>query len=139
MLRFLLVTVFILSSTALSFAATVKKPADGLYREYYVTGVVQREENYKNYVLDGPAKTFFEDGGLASAATYVDGKRQGPGKTFIRMEKQKPMLISLTMRSMVHLSIIMTAVNWIANLCLKLAIWKAHLKSIIKAVSSKNR
>jgi antitoxin component YwqK of YwqJK toxin-antitoxin module len=83
MVRFLLIAVFVLSSTAVSPAAqTNRKPADGLWREYYDTGVVQREETYKNYVLDGPAKTFYEDGGLASTATYIDGKRQGYGQTF---------------------------------------------------------
>ena len=96
MIRFLLIAVFILSSTALSFAATAKKPADGLYREYYITGVVQREENYKNYVLDGPAKTFFKDGGLASTAVYVDGKRQGPGKTFYKNGKAEITFSSYT-------------------------------------------
>jgi antitoxin component YwqK of YwqJK toxin-antitoxin module len=89
MVRFLFIAVFILSSTSLSFAASPanKKPADGLYREYYDTGVVQREENYKNYVLDGPAKTFYEDGGLASSATYFAGKRQGYGQTFYKNGK----------------------------------------------------
>ncbi len=89
MVRFLMVAVFILSSAVASFAAAPinKKPADGIYRQYYETGVVQREEHYKNYVLDGTAKTFYEDGGLASTATYVAGKRQGYGQTFYKNGK----------------------------------------------------
>ncbi|MEI7998689.1 MAG: toxin-antitoxin system YwqK family antitoxin [Candidatus Omnitrophota bacterium] len=57
-------------------------PADGPWSAYDRKGYLIRQENYKNYRLDGDIRTFFPSGAVKEMTHYVDGFRQGPYKTY---------------------------------------------------------
>ena len=48
---------------------------DGVVKEYYETGKVHYERNFKNGKRHGLVKEFYQDGTLRSETKYVDGKK----------------------------------------------------------------
>jgi hypothetical protein len=57
-------------------------PADGSWHVYDRNGNLQKEENYKNYRLNGQVKTFSPTGGTKSITFYVDGNREGVERVY---------------------------------------------------------
>jgi len=50
---------------------------NGLVKDYYPTGELMTELNYKNGILDGVAKGYYPNGQVRYSATYVNGKENG--------------------------------------------------------------
>ena len=63
--------------------ATLKKTpvTDGVWRVYYPSGAIMREENYKNTDLEGRYSEYYENGKLKSTVIYKGDKRNGPAQT----------------------------------------------------------
>ncbi|MBI5145454.1 MAG: toxin-antitoxin system YwqK family antitoxin [Candidatus Omnitrophica bacterium] len=57
------------------------KPRVGIYKEYYPSGAVWTEANYKEGRLEGEARVYYENGRVNSEFTYQKGKLQQE-KTF---------------------------------------------------------
>ena len=52
---------------------------DGIYKEFYNNGKLQRSINYKNGVMDGPMKYYNEEGGVTLEYSYKNGEKVGEG------------------------------------------------------------
>jgi antitoxin component YwqK of YwqJK toxin-antitoxin module len=63
---------------------TVGRIPDGTVKEYYETGKLKAECNYKSGKLDGICKIYFENGDLMSKNNYKGGKRDGITKSYYR-------------------------------------------------------
>ena len=50
---------------------------DGVIRQYYESGGLSEESEYKNNRLDGVIRQYYESGGLFSVSNYKDGKEEG--------------------------------------------------------------
>ncbi len=75
-IKILLITLIslILSNPALSFAEVRK--------EYYPSGELERETNYKNGKVEGIFKVYYESGQLWVKQNYVNGKKDGIHKVY---------------------------------------------------------
>jgi len=62
---------------------------DGVIKEYYDTGELADEMNYKDNRLNGVAKTYYRTGVLFYEVNYQDGKRDGVQKVFYESGKLK--------------------------------------------------
>ena len=82
-MRILLIIVCALFVATGMAEAKMKSPvADGPYVVYYASGVIQREEHYKNTDLDGIVKDYYENGKLKVEAVYAAGLRAGEARTY---------------------------------------------------------
>ena len=63
---------------------TIGKIPDGTVKEYYKSGKLKAEWNYKIGKLDGMCKVYFENGNLMSKNSYKDDKRDGITKSYYR-------------------------------------------------------
>ncbi|MDA9358701.1 hypothetical protein N9R23_04750 [Saprospiraceae bacterium] len=52
---------------------------DGMYKEFYNNGKLQRSINYKNGVMDGPMKYYNEEGGVTLEYSFKNGEKVGEG------------------------------------------------------------
>ena len=66
--------VFCLSST---FFACTTAQRDGVYKEYYSTGVLKHVQCFNKGVLDGITREYGEDGILQKATNYENNKVEG--------------------------------------------------------------
>jgi antitoxin component YwqK of YwqJK toxin-antitoxin module len=64
----------VLLSPVIGFSEVVK--------EYYDSGKLKREENYKNGKLEGSTKSYYERGALKTEIYYKNGKAEGFAKTY---------------------------------------------------------
>lgn len=93
-----LLAILLISYCCLAYCGEMK--TDGVHNEYYPSGKVQYERNYKNGFRDGLSKKFYEDGTLGSEAVYVAGKKQGilkeyyPNGTLSRITTYKDDLLN---------------------------------------------
>jgi hypothetical protein len=55
---------------------------DGVYRTYYPSGALQKEEHYRNKQLSGKVSEYYENGKLRASVGYVAGQREGAGQTY---------------------------------------------------------
>lgn len=58
----------------------------GVWKEFYPSGVVKKEMRYKDDKLDGYYKEFFPDGNLDKAEKYVDGVLQKNVAELVRLD-----------------------------------------------------
>jgi antitoxin component YwqK of YwqJK toxin-antitoxin module len=63
---------------------TVGEIPDGVIREYYGSGEVKAEHNYKNNKLEGMSKVYYKNGNLNFKCTYRDGKKEGVCKLYYK-------------------------------------------------------
>jgi len=56
---------------------TVGEIPDGIIREYYGSGRVKAEHNYKSNKREGMSKVYYENGNLNFTCNYRDGKKEG--------------------------------------------------------------
>jgi antitoxin component YwqK of YwqJK toxin-antitoxin module len=63
---------------------TIGKIPDGAVKEYYKSGKLRAEWNYKSGELDGTCKIYFENGDLMLKYNYKSGKRDGITKSYYR-------------------------------------------------------
>ena len=52
---------------------------DGVYKEFYNNGKLQRSINYTNGVMDGPMKYYNEEGEVTLEYSYKNGEKVGEG------------------------------------------------------------
>lgn len=79
MKNLILLLLFLLCCTTYS----QKKYEDGLYKEFYKNGILEREGFYKNNERVGVWKDFYENGQLSEVYSYSnDGKLTGVKKTY---------------------------------------------------------
>jgi antitoxin component YwqK of YwqJK toxin-antitoxin module len=57
---------------------------EGIWRNYYPTGVLKSTGNRRKHLLDGVWKFYNEDGILQKEISYTEEKRQGSTKTYTR-------------------------------------------------------
>ena len=57
-------------------------PKEGIYKEYYETGELHTEANYKNGRLEGLFKEYFPSGRLKVEAIFADGQLEGVTKSY---------------------------------------------------------
>jgi antitoxin component YwqK of YwqJK toxin-antitoxin module len=55
---------------------------NGIVKQFYKSGKLLREWNYKDGKRNGLAKAYFENGKVASEGIYIEGKKQGELKTY---------------------------------------------------------
>ena len=55
---------------------------EGFYKEYYKTGELHTESNYKNGQMDGEFKEYFLNGQIKVEATFLDGQLNGVTKSY---------------------------------------------------------
>jgi antitoxin component YwqK of YwqJK toxin-antitoxin module len=79
MVIFLAVSIGLTGMAAAQSAAPVN---DGLYRAYYESGAIEKEENYKFRLRDGVSTEYYENGARKSEDHYVAGVREGAVKTY---------------------------------------------------------
>jgi antitoxin component YwqK of YwqJK toxin-antitoxin module len=53
---------------------------EGIYKRYYLSGMIERETPYKNGEIEGVVKQYYEDGRLYSGISYKNGKADGAEK-----------------------------------------------------------
>lgn len=63
---------------------TIGKIPDGVVKEYYKSGKLRAEWNYKNGELEGTCNIYFENGELMFKNNYKSGKRDGVTKSYYR-------------------------------------------------------
>ena len=56
-------------------------------KEYYDSGKLKREENYKNGKLEGITKSYYESGALKTEIYYKNGKAEGLAKIYFESGK----------------------------------------------------
>ncbi|OGF47652.1 MAG: hypothetical protein A2452_03215 [Candidatus Firestonebacteria bacterium RIFOXYC2_FULL_39_67] len=62
---------------------------NGLYKSYYEDGVLWQEKNYKDGKENGIFKIYYENGKLMSEITYKDGKTNGMARSYNEEGKLK--------------------------------------------------
>ena len=65
------------------------KIPDGIIKEYYESGKLKTEWNYKNGKLKGICKTYYESGELMFRYNYKDGERDGVTRSYYKNRKLK--------------------------------------------------
>ena len=75
-IKVLTVLCLILLSPVIGFSEVVK--------EYYDSGKLKREENYKNGKLEGITKSYYESGALKTEIYYKNGKAEGFAKIYFK-------------------------------------------------------
>jgi len=68
---------------------TIGKIPDGIIKEYYQSGRLKAEWNYKNGKPEGLCKTYYESGELMFKYNYQGGKREGLTKSYYRNGRLK--------------------------------------------------
>ena len=58
------------------------QPQDGVHKEYYESGTLRAEGNFKDGQLNGIAKLYYESGALKGEINYKDGKPEGNEKRY---------------------------------------------------------
>jgi antitoxin component YwqK of YwqJK toxin-antitoxin module len=61
---------------------TIGAIPDGIVNEYYESGKVRHQIEYKNNLRDGPCVLFLENGNTAVSWDYRDGMREGMNKVY---------------------------------------------------------
>ena len=61
-----------------------KRPKDGLITQYYPSGAVKSEIEYKNGKRHGLAKRYYQNGGLHQEINYVNNVKDGAAKTYFK-------------------------------------------------------
>ena len=61
---------------------TVGKIPDGIVKEYYKSGKLKAERNYKNNTVEGMGKQYYENGELMAERNFKDGKLEGIEKQY---------------------------------------------------------
>ena len=72
------------------FCLILLSPVVGLsevVKEYYDSGKLKREENYKNDKQDGITKSYYESGALKTEIYYKNGKAEGFAKIYFESGK----------------------------------------------------
>jgi len=59
----------------------------GAYKEFYESGRLMKEANYKHNELEGSSKTYFENGQVAEISNWVNGQYQGVYKYYFENGK----------------------------------------------------
>jgi len=78
--RTVLVVVLLLFLAGLAHSQEASE--DGIHQEYYDSGNVHYERNYRNGQKDGLAREYYEDGTIKIEVMYVKGKKQGVFKEY---------------------------------------------------------
>lgn len=65
------------------------KIANGILKEYYESGKLQRETPYTRGKINGVEKIYYESGKLLWETPYVDGKKNGVEKSYYASGKPK--------------------------------------------------
>lgn len=68
---------------------TIGKIPDGIVKEYYESGKLKSEWNYKNGKLEGICKTYYESGELMFKYNYKEGKQDGITRSYYRNGRLK--------------------------------------------------
>lgn len=82
MKKVLCVAVFLALMAGTAGAVKIAPVTDGVYRLYYPSGALQKEENYRNKDLSGQSSEYYENGKLKSTVGYAAGLREGVGQTY---------------------------------------------------------